>query len=146
MLTATQVKRLMTPSPITLTPQDTMASVRDVFEANHFHHLPVVEGDRLVGIISTREVIELVRNLSDRYEQIKNENILTSTLVKDVMNKEVVTIFPSQTIYDALKKFNTGYFHSLPVVEENDKLVGILTSTDLTRFLFEELKGERFLF
>lgn len=145
MLTATQVKRIMTTDVVTLAPQDTMARVRDIFETNNFHHLPVVENEYLVGIVSTKEVIELIRNIADRYEQIKNENILTSTLVKDVMNKEVITIAPTQTIYDAFKKFNSGYFHSLPVVDEN-KLVGILTSTDLTRFLFEELKGERFLF
>lgn len=145
MLTATQVKRLMTTSVVALEPNDTMARVRDIFENNHFHHLPVVENECLVGIVSTKEVLNLVRNLEDRYEQIKNENILTSTLVKEVMNKEIITISPTQTIYDAFKKLNSGYFHSLPVVEDN-KLVGILTSTDLTRFLFEELKGERFMF
>ncbi|MFZ4543826.1 MAG: CBS domain-containing protein [Saprospiraceae bacterium] len=135
----------MTRELITVHPNDTMEKVRDIFEANSFHHLPVVDDEILVGVVSTKEVLKLTRNIGTKYDQKFNDHYLASVLVGDVMSKELVTLGPGDSIYTVIEKFNQGYFHSLPVVYEG-KLVGMITSTDLTRFLYTQLKGERFLF
>lgn len=145
MLTTTLVSRLMTKDVITVSPDDTMDKIRDIFQNNAFHHIPVVENEILVGMISTKETLSLTRDIDNPYVQKRNNDILKSTLVGEVMQKDLITVSPGESIYNAFEKFNKGYFHSLPVVTEG-KLLGIFTMTDLTRFLFEELRGERFLF
>lgn len=145
MLTNTQVSHFMTTELVTVHPDDTMDKVRDLFEANDFHHLPVVRDEILVGVVSTRELLKLTRNIGTKYDKKIDDDYLSSILVGEVMNKELITIGPGENIYKAIEKFNQGYFHSLPVVYEG-KLVGLITSTDLIRFMYNELKGERFLF
>jgi CBS domain-containing protein len=145
MLTDTQISHFMTTNLTTVHPDDTMDKVRDIFEANAFHHLPVVRDEILVGMISTKEVLKLTRNIGTKYDIKIDDDYLTSVLVGDVMNSELITLSPGDSMYKAIEKFNQGYFHSLPVVWEG-KLVGLITSTDLMRFMYNQLKGERFLF
>ena len=145
MLTNTQVSHFMTTDLVTVHPDDTMDKVRDIFEEKDFHHLPVVRDEILVGVVSTREVLKLTRNIGTKYDKKIDDDYLSSILVGEVMNKALITIGPGENIYKAIEKFNQGYFHSLPVVYEG-KLVGLVTSTDLMRFMYNELKGERFIF
>lgn len=145
MLTDTQISHFMTKELVTVHPDDTMDMVRDIFETNNFHHVPVVRDEVLVGIISTREVLQLTRNIGTKYDKKIDDDYLTSILAGEVMSTELVTLSPGDSLYKAIEKFNQGYFHSLPVVYEG-KLVGLVTSTDLMRFMYSELKGERFLF
>lgn len=88
MLTTTLVSRLMTKDVITVSPDDTMDKIRDIFQNNTFHHIPVVEDDVLVGMISTKEALSLTRDIDNQYVQKRNNDILKSTLVGEIMQKD----------------------------------------------------------
>ncbi len=130
------VSRIMTPKPTVVAPTDTMESVRQILEKGGFHHLPVVEKGRLVGIISYTDYLRLIRNVfSNTQEARVNERLLNATLVKDLMTEHLLCLSPDDTVETALRIFKANHFHSLPVVDEHMHLIGIVTTLDLMRVL-----------
>ena len=137
-----RVSRYMTQKLITATPE---MSVKDAFLVMRRHrvrHLPVVEGDRLVGIISDRDLRrpQWVDALDDwtTYYQI-NDDIR----VKDAMtsNPEVVRTF--DPIARAVRIFRERRYGALPVMDKEGSLVGILSAQDLLLALEELLDRSR---
>jgi CBS domain-containing protein len=98
--------------------------------------LPVVDGDKkLIGIITTTDI---------GYNLILDKYTL-DTKVSDVMTKDVISITPNSTIMDAIKKMDEyGYkgeiINQLPVVDEDNNLIGILSDGDIIRALSKSLK------
>lgn len=130
------VSRIMTSKPTTVAPTDSMDTVRQVLEKGGFHHLPVVEKGRLVGIVSYTDYLRLIRNVfSNSQETRANERVLKATLVKDIMTDHLLCLSPDDTVETALRIFKANQFHSLPVVDEHMRLLGIVTTLDLMRVL-----------
>ena len=137
-----RVSKYMTQKLITATPE---MSVKDAFLVMRRHrvrHLPVVEGDRLVGIISDRDLRrpQWVDALDDwtTYYQINDD-----MLVKDAMtsNPEVVRTY--DPIAKAVKVFRERRYGALPVMDKEGNLVGILSAQDLLLALEELLEKSR---
>lgn len=136
MRSATPVSALMTTRITTVGPSDRMEVARSLFELRGFHHLPVLENQKLVGIISYSDYLRVVRSVFENKQDARtNEQILNATLVRDVMQTELVTLRPDDNVDQALQIFLRNQFHSLPVVDEQMHLVGILTSTDMMRLM-----------
>lgn len=139
----TPVAQIMTKKPRTVAPNDTLESVRSILEREGFHHLPVVEANHLVGIVSYTDYLCVVQKVYDNaYEKHQNASMLNAVLVKDVMSTEVVSLSPSDTVEDALAVFNNNRFHAVPVVEGDRRLVGILSTHDLIKALEKVLAPE----
>ena len=101
------------------------------------HHIPVVSGGDLVGIVTWNKFMQVtLGDLGDQH--ISNlDTVLDQTYeLADVMRRTPVSIDINSTIHDAAKILGAGEFHSLPVTDGN-KLVGIVTSSDLIRYLAE---------
>ncbi len=136
MQAATSIYKIMTRHPETVTPNDTMEAVRKIFERRGFHHIPVVEGEKLVGLVSYSDYLQLIRTLFDNNMEVQaNEKLLHATLVADVMTKSLLCLTKEDTAETALRIFKTNQFHSLPVVDDNGNLVGIITTYDLMKVL-----------
>lgn len=111
------VGKRMNKNPVTVTPQDTLATAQAKMHAGGFRRLPVVENGQLVGIVSDRDVRQHVGHL----EQTK---------VNAVMTEEVVTVTPLTTLEEAAQVLLKRKIGGLPVVEEG-KLAGIITTSDI---------------
>lgn len=132
----TPISRIMTRKPETVKPADTMEAVRKIFEKRGFHHIPVVDGERLVGLVSYTDYLQLIRTVFDNSQETRmNEKVLNATLVKDVMTQSLLCLSPTDTTEAALRVFKANQFHSLPVVDDKGHLVGIVTTYDLMRVL-----------
>lgn len=126
----------MTRHPETVKPNDTMEEVRKIFERRGFHHIPVLEGEKLVGLVSYTDYLQLIRTLFDNNQEVQaNEKLLHATLVKDVMTESLLCLTKEDTAETALRIFKTNQFHSLPVVDDEGRLVGIITTYDLMKVL-----------
>jgi len=123
---------------VTTAKEDTsLLEVKDFFDSNKFHHLPVTdESNKVVGMLSRLDFNMLLDQFTifkvDRAEQ-ENQKFLRAILAKDVMTLQVATIGPEDRIDRAVDEFLKNHYHCLPVVE-GDKLVGIVTTHDLLRF------------
>jgi CBS domain-containing protein len=118
------IDRIMTADPATVGPQQSVAEARRVLETDAINHLPVVEGDRLVGILSSSDLLKL--HLFD--EKLP---LLEAATVGQIMETSVIVLDRNATLREAAEKLSMGSFHSLPVVDRKRRLHGIVTSSDL---------------
>lgn len=138
----TPIKNVMTTNIITVRPIDLMMKVKEIFDANNFHHIPVVdENERLVGILSRHDYNKMLTTFSvfkSSRADIANRKFMMSMMAKDVMTKQVAKLRPTDTIEVALGIFRENLFHAMPIVDEKNQVVGILSTYDLLNFAFDE--------
>lgn len=143
MQNTTPISKIMTRKPATVAPTDHLETVQEIFEKFGFHHVPVVEGSQLVGIVSYTDYLRVIQEVyGSATEQQTNQHLLQSVLVKSVMTDHPVCLAPTDTVEDALRIFKTNHFHAIPVIENNRKLVGILSTFDLIKVLERVLAPE----
>jgi len=127
---------LMTKDLITLKLSDTLYTAEKRLKTNHIRHIPVVEDDALIGLLSLSDLKRI--SFIDAYNQegTVDTAIYNMLSIKDLMIKKPITVSSDTTILEVSKLFANTEFHSLPVVD-NDKLVGIITTTDLLRYFID---------
>ncbi len=134
------VSKIMTTNVITLAPRDLMMRVKEIFATENIHHIPVVDGeDRVIGIVSQNDFSKILHGFTlfrTQKSEDYNNAMLNALLVEDVMTKQVATLHPEDSITIAADIFKENLFHALPVVDNDKKLVGILTTYDLLIYVF----------
>ena len=111
-----------------------LSEVREIMAENDIHHVPVVSGEKLVGLLSSADILKASYGNS----QGEIDSTLDSTNdLEHLMKKEPQTVSSSATVRDAAEVLANGSFHCLPVVDEQ-RLVGLVTSTDLIRYLVDQ--------
>ena len=124
------VKDSMTREVVTLSPQTTAGEALALCRERRIRHLPVLDGGRLVGIVSDRDLRSATPALGDP----ARAEALGRILVRDVMAREVATIHPDDPIEEAANAMREKTIGCLPVVE-NGALLGIVTSSDVMEAL-----------
>jgi acetoin utilization protein AcuB len=127
-----RVRDAMTRDVVTVGSEESAARAWGLCRERNIRHLPVVEGGRLIGIVSDRDL----RDLSPPRDTADQENTLGWVQIRDMMSTGVVTAHPLDTIEHAAKVIYENRFNCLPVVAD-DEIVGIITSSDLVRTLVE---------
>ncbi|MBM7070465.1 CBS domain-containing protein [Shewanella sp. 202IG2-18] len=114
-----------------------LSDVRHIMCNSSVHHVPVLNGKKLVGLISFTDMMKLNLVTGQANEYTADVIIDQQFSVTDVMSKDLKTITTKDNIRTAAKLLSEGDFHSLPVINEERELVGIITSTDLISYLAE---------
>lgn len=122
-----KVKNYMSPNVITVSPKQTIEEVFKIMQETTHDGFPVVEGGNLIGIVTSRDII--LRRGGKK--------------VREVMSKDVVVTFPETNLIDAARVMFRRGFSRLPVVDENKKLVGIITNTDVIRSHIERATPDK---
>jgi CBS domain-containing protein len=127
------VADVMTRKIVTLSEQDALDTAEYGMHRMRFRHLPVVDGNgRLVGILSHGDLLHAASSpLSDK-EAERNELILRQP-VRRIMQREVLTVQPGDSLIQAGKVLWESKIGCLPVVDEEGALVGMLTKSDFIR-------------
>ncbi|MBK9107548.1 MAG: CBS domain-containing protein [Saprospiraceae bacterium] len=122
------VSAIMVNDVITVKPEDSLQSVKEILINNRIHHVPVVQEDgTLVGIVTTYDLFKLNVDHKD----------YPTTKVSNVMTKILATIEATDKVGTAAEVFMEHLFHALPVVE-GKKLIGIVTSFDILRYEYNK--------
>lgn len=133
------VAEIMTRELVTLVEEDNLEHVAAGLARYRFHHLPVVDGRKLVGMLSQRDMLRATVAGTDRSAaaRAREARFLEETFVRDVMKTAVVTVMPSATIPAAAKLMLSARIGALPVVDGDGYLVGIVTDHDIVRTVAE---------
>lgn len=134
------VEGLMRARVFTVTPEAPLPEVSDLFRRRRIRHVPVVSADRLMGIISDRDVRRALGWASVREIQGHDENRETPRIPRraaDIMMRDVVTVSPTSPLRDALGLLLKKRIHSLPVVD-GVQLTGMVTETDFLKAIARE--------
>lgn len=137
-----KISQLMTTEVITLHPDDNLLKVEEIFTSHDFHHLPVVDENKVVkGIISRQEFHKMQDSLTifnTKSAKKQNQSMFNATLVGEIMAKQIAKLGPEDTALVAVDFFRENLFHALPIVDKEGKLVGILTTYDLLTYAYNE--------
>ncbi|MEZ4931844.1 MAG: CBS domain-containing protein [Saprospiraceae bacterium] len=136
-----KVSQVMTSEVVTVQSNDTMDKVAELFKSNYFHHIPVVDYGKVVGIISSMDYHMLEDHFTlfnNKNSEAMNEAIMRSLLVKDVMTQQIAVIGPDDTVEFAAGIFRENLFHALPVADSHKNFLGIITSYDLLNFAYAD--------
>ncbi len=141
------VQTLMTTNLITVNPGDKLTRVKEIFEANNIHHIPVVSYKQIVGMISKTDFIYFMRGFSRNEEdRFVNEARLRAYKAEDIMTKGLAKLTPDDRINVALDIFLENRFHAIPIVREGGELVGLITTFDIIKALSgEEITAKQIL-
>lgn len=126
------VEEYTTPSPIFVTPEDNLQTVKDLLKKEGIRHMPVIKGDTVVGILSDRDV-KLVESCFEDISSLKVEYVMTPdpyTVSQETPLEEVVFTMSKEKIGSAI------------VQTPGEDYVGIFTSTDALNALLEILRGD----
>ena len=134
-----EVSQIMTTQVICTTENETMDGVAEIFRSKDIHHIPVIRDRCVVGILSTTDLDKVTHHFT--LFKIKdadsvNQSVLRSMLVKEVMTAPVATIRPTTSLMTVAAIFRENLFHALPVVDQNEELVGIVTPYDLINYAY----------
>ena len=119
---------IMSSNLITVTPDQNLTTVRNIFLTNRIHHLPVIVGNKLVGLVTTYDLWKR------SFAPSEYDNIL----VKNVMSTDLAKISPDDKIGSAAEIFLDNRFHALPVVDDENNLLGMVTSFDVLLYEFKK--------
>src|ERR671936_2417560 len=125
----TKVADVMTQRPRAVTPQTPLNEVAELMETEDVGSVPVVEGDRLVGIVTDRDIV--VRAIAKGKDP-------RGMPAAEVSSRELVTVDPDGDLDEALRLMARHQVRRLPVVEEDGQLVGMLAQADVARELGDE--------
>lgn len=133
------VKDVMKTQLVTLNADSKLGFAEDIMYLGRIRHLPVVRGDCLVGILTQRDLYKasLTSMLTNWKE---NKEFLDSIRVSEVMTKNVTTVSPDATVEDAAQIMIDKKVGCLPVVKDKNKLVGLITETDVLQYFVNENK------
>lgn len=127
---------------VTVSPEDTLAKVKEVFDNHKFHHIPVVHFREIVGLVSKTDFEHFMGGASHYDEdRFVNDLRLERTLVSEIMTKRLGKVSPDDRINVVLEVFLINRFHALPVVENNE-LVGIITPFDIMTALSKQVPAD----
>ena len=115
-----------------------LSEVRKLMQVNQIHHVPVLDGTKLVGLLSAVDLANLSLTSFGSDERSNDTMLDNQFSPEDVMSKNVVTIKPKASIREAAELLAEGHFHSLPLVDKEGNLTGLVTSTDLIRYLLSQ--------
>ena len=126
------IRNLMTSNPCTIDADRSVAYAAKMMRDEDVGLAPIVEGDKLIGMLTDRDIAVRVAAQGRDPEQVK---------VRDVASKKLVTIDPQQDLDEALRIMAKHQVRRLPVVEEDGRLVGVVAQADIARKGDEQKTG-----
>lgn len=115
-----------------------LSEVRKIMCDLHVHHVPIVRGTKLVGLVSFTDLMKINMVINGADERSISTIIDQQFKIADIMSNQLTTIKNTETIRQAAELLIDGHFHSLPVVDHVNNIVGIVTSTDLIKYLNDQ--------
>ena len=131
------VTKIMSHNLVTVHHGDPISKVRKLIREHGLHHVPVVNGDQLVGLISWADMLRVSLGAFGADERAVDAALDHTMSIEQLMARDMTTISEHGTIREAAELLAAGTFHSLPVVSGH-KLVGMVTTTDLIRYLVQQ--------
>ncbi len=125
-----KVHEVMTANLKIASPEMLLSEVLEILRVNHISGVPVMQGDKLIGILSLEDIVRAMQ---------KNQ---LSAPVSQYMTSKIISVTSYDSIVSAIQKFSDSRLGRLPVLDENNKLVGMITKGDITRGILVALQKD----
>ncbi|NLQ17378.1 CBS domain-containing protein [Marinomonas sp. M1K-6] len=122
---------IMTTNVICVDMDERLPTIRKIIEENGFHHLPVTEHNKLVGIISDRDLLRLISPFIDKVSEQPRDLDTLNRAAHQVMTRQPITVKAETPIADIIAWFKRVDISCLPVTDDEDQVIGIISWRDL---------------
>ena len=128
----TAINEVMTHDPRTLTPDSTIGEAARMMRDDDVGSVPLVEGSKLVGTVTDRDIVV----------RVVAEGRTLDTTVNEIASRHLVTVDPQQSVEEAMRLMAEHQVRRLPVCEEDGRIVGIVAQADIARHASDERAGQ----
>ena len=133
------ISNIMTKNVLTVNVKDSLAEAETILKQNHIRHIPVVSGPKLVGMLSLTDLLRV--SFVDNYgedEGAVDTAVYSMLSISQVMASNPKSIADNQTIREVAELLAQREYHALTVTNSVGDLVGIVTTTDLIKYLLDQ--------
>lgn len=132
------VSSIMTKKVIAVSPDYTLDKIKELFEKNKIHHMPVVRYKTIIGIISKTDLVHFLHGYQESdMDKFIEETRLRTWKAEEIMTKGLAKVDSNEPIRNVLEVFLLNRFHAIPVVDD-EELVGIVTTFDIIKAVAAE--------
>ncbi|MGP1501324.1 MAG: CBS domain-containing protein [Bergeyella cardium] len=131
------VSQIMTKELVTLNTTQSLYDAERLFKEYNIRHIPVVEGDKILGVLSYSDLLRISFADVTEGEEDVSSVVYDMYTIPQIMAKAPITVQASTNVKEVAEILATQSFHSIPVLD-GEKLVGIVTTTDLIKYLLEQ--------
>jgi acetoin utilization protein AcuB len=135
-----KVVDIMTRDPLTVTPTETIGQADELMNTNRIRQLPVVQEKELVGIVTDRDIRSFLSG--SLLESVEAREKALNTKIREIMTTEPMTVSPDDDLQEAIELMIDEKIGGIPVVDEAEGLVGIVTYVDVLRCFLNRLQEE----
>lgn len=135
------VQDIMSREPVTVDMDDDLHRVKNLFELHRFHHVLVLLGETLVGVISDRDLLRALSPFVGRASERPQDLATLNRRVHQIMSRKLVVVAPEIPVEDAAQLMLDKRVSCLPVVTAEGKVLGIVTWRDQLRSLLPPAAG-----
>jgi acetoin utilization protein AcuB len=139
----TKVERWMTKNPITIEKDATIIEAIHLMKEKNVRRLPVMDGERIAGILTEKMVLDFKPSRATSLDTWELHYLLATTPVTEAMNPKPYKVTPETDLTDAARLLHDRKLNGVLVVNEQDMLVGILTTTNALEALIELCRSLR---
>jgi acetoin utilization protein AcuB len=132
------VRDVMSADPVTVSPEDSLARGLEIMRMRGIRRVPVIVADRLVGLLAEGDLKRAQPSILDSSPE-EFQRVMDETPISRIMISNPVTVTEDMPLVEAVRTLHTTKFGALPVLRD-ERLVGILTDTDLLRILGDLLE------
>jgi len=126
-----KIKYLMSTALTTVNPDESLFEIKQIFDHYYFHHILVVSNNELMGVISDRDLLaNLTPALGTAAETTKDLAVLNKK-AHQIVTRKAFTLTEDDSLYDAIAVFNSKNVSCIPIVNQNNAPIGILTWRDI---------------
>ena len=127
------VRRIMSTSVVTVAMDDPLARIKDIFDRHGFHHVLVVEDGRLVGVVSDRDLLKALSPHLGKASETARDLASLGKRAHQIMSRNLVTLPADADVHDAIQTFNRSRVSCIPIVDAENRPVGIVSWRDILR-------------
>jgi acetoin utilization protein AcuB len=132
-----EISSIMHEKVVTVEMDDSLEVIREIFQKLSFHHLLVVSGEKLIGVISDRDFLRATSPFLDTMSESTRDLATLQKRAHQIMSPHPITVSPDMKVVDAAQLLLEKDISCLPVVSEENELRGIITWKDLIHGLLK---------
>lgn len=127
------VEQIMSKPVVTVTLDDPLRLVKQIFDNSMFHHLLVVEEGKLYGVISDRDLLKSISPFIGTLQEKALDKFTLNKKAHQIMSRKPITLPPLADVYEAISLFNQHSISCIPIVNETGMTLGIVSWRDILR-------------
>jgi acetoin utilization protein AcuB len=132
-----KIESIMTKAFVSVSLDDTLSTIKNIFERANFHHLLVVDTSQLSGVISDRDLLKALSPNIGTAAELARDTATLNKKAHQIVNRKLATLTADANVFDAIDIFNNTQMSCIPIVDGSNHPVGILTWRDIMRTLGE---------